>query len=59
MPRVSKPGDTWYLKLTEAEAHEVYVLDTILESLKAALKAASVRRTVIQKRAHMRKSPSA
>lgn len=55
MPKAGKPTDAWYTKLSEAEAREVYVLDTILASLKMALKAASGRRELIQNRASMRK----
>lgn len=55
MPKTSKPGDGWYTKLTASEAREVYALETILESLKVALKAASGRRELIQNRAIMRK----
>ncbi len=53
MPK-AKPGACWYDRLTEAEAREVFTLDTILVSLKAALRAASERRGQLQRRAHMR-----
>ena len=57
MPKVGKPTDPWYSRLTEAEAHEVYVLDTVLENLKAALKVSSERRQVLRNRASMRSGP--
>jgi len=45
----------WYDKLTVEEAREIDMLDNILRNLKAAVTAASKRRTVIQNRAQMRK----
>lgn len=55
MPKVSKPGDPWYDRLTEAETHEIAALDTLLSHLKAALTVASERRQIIRNRACMRK----
>lgn len=55
MPKIGKPTDAWYQRLTVEEAHEVYVLDTMLSNLKAALTVASERRQMIRNRATMRK----